>query len=104
MMAAEGDSVRSTSIELQKTINGYVARFAQVFKDGLRCTIMGTDGKKRKKNVRYFSRAELKQLFTLYPPGQCQVRDTYKIVTCTVYAVHHSSRTCVHRIFMHHRF
>lgn len=28
---------------------------------------------KRKKNVRYFSRAELKQLFTLYPAGACRV-------------------------------
>ncbi|CAM9567854.1 unnamed protein product [Ectocarpus fasciculatus] len=30
---------------------------------------------KRKKNVRYFSRAELKQLFTLFPAGACRVLD-----------------------------
>lgn len=46
---------------------------SQVFKDGLRRTIMGGNGK-RKKNVRYFSRAELKQLFTLFPPAVCRVR------------------------------
>ncbi|CAM9888843.1 unnamed protein product, partial [Scytosiphon promiscuus] len=46
----------------------------QIFKDGLRRTIMGGTVK-RKKNVRYFSRAELKQLFTLYPAGHCRVRD-----------------------------
>ncbi|CAM9487212.1 unnamed protein product, partial [Laminaria digitata] len=46
----------------------------QVFKDGLRRTIMGGSGK-RKKNVRYFSRAELKQLFTLFPVGECRVLD-----------------------------
>lgn len=44
----------------------------QVFKDGLRRTIMGGSGK-RKKNVRYFSRQELKQLFTLFPAGECRV-------------------------------
>lgn len=34
---------------------------------------MGGSGK-RKKSVRYFSRAELKQLFTLDPAGLCRVR------------------------------
>ncbi|CAN0163337.1 unnamed protein product, partial [Ectocarpus sp. 8 AP-2014] len=46
----------------------------QIFKDGLRRTVMGGTVK-RKKNVRYFSRAELKQLFTLYPAGACRVLD-----------------------------
>ncbi|CBJ31801.1 conserved unknown protein [Ectocarpus siliculosus] len=46
----------------------------QIFKDGLRRTVMGGTVK-RKKNVRYFSRSELKQLFTLYPAGACRVLD-----------------------------
>jgi len=60
-----------------------IGRDPKIFKDGLRRTVMGGTVK-RKKSVRYFSRAELKQLFTLYPAGDCRVRKLCHLAYCSL--------------------